>query len=142
LRRRCSASAACRLFLRSCSCSARRVQRSTPPAASRRDTAATRWGHVSQNVVGNGSLRSSYGLCSVTAGRPNGQRTATRRNARGSRPIWRATTARSSSASTVGHHAGPLALAPLLDPADDEEVLAGADVAERARLAPERRERR
>ena len=34
-------------------------------------------------MVGNGSPASSYGACSVTAGAPNGQRTATRRNARG-----------------------------------------------------------
>ncbi|MGH8978817.1 MAG: alpha-isopropylmalate synthase regulatory domain-containing protein [Acidimicrobiia bacterium] len=33
-------------------------------------------------VVGNGSPSASYGSCSVTAGRPYGQRTATRPNAR------------------------------------------------------------
>src|SRR5205823_7412446 len=78
------------------------------------------------------------GACSVTAGRPNGQRTTTRRKARGVRPIWRATTSRSSSASTVGHHAGPFTLPPLTDALDDEQVLARSHVSERARLARER----
>src|SRR5258708_1408375 len=133
--RRCSSFAARRLASRTGSSAAAFVQRSTPPAASRRETAATRNGQVSQKVVGNGSPAESYGLCSVTAGLPNGQRRATARNARGSRPIWRATTTRSAA---TARQASAQPLPPLVDPLDDEQVLAGADIAESARLTGKR----
>ena len=83
------------------SSSAARDHRSTPPAASSREIAATSCGHVTQNCVGNGCPSSSNGACSVTAGRPNGQRTATPRNARGGRPSWRATISSSVNDSGV-----------------------------------------
>ena len=62
---------------------AARDQRSTPPAASSRETCVARCEHVSQNCVGKGVPSQSNGACSVTAGPPNGHLTATRRNARG-----------------------------------------------------------
>src|SRR6266511_1463345 len=113
---------------------AARLQRSTPPAASSRATASTRCRHVSQYVVGNGLPSSSNAACSVTAGRPYGQRTTTRRNARGRRPSCRSTTARSSSIGGKRSASPP----PRLDPLDDEEMLPRAHVAERASLARER----
>src|SRR5215208_4632836 len=70
------------------------------------------------------------------AGRPNGQRTATRRNARGVRPSWRATTARSSIAADARWR--PACGSPLGNALDDEEALAGLDVAETACLGKER----
>src|SRR5213082_426594 len=130
---RCSASAWARLAASSGSSRAAMLHLSTPPEASSLDTFATAAGQVSQNVVGNGSPSRAIGACSVTAGRPNGQRTTTRRKARGSRPSWRSTTARSLSI-TVNRRVG---FQPGLDALDDEEVLAGADVAEAARLARE-----
>src|SRR5437762_2933837 len=134
-RRRCSASASRRLCASSSSSATARVQRSTPPAASRRETCATRNGHVSQYVVGNGAPFSSTGACSVTAGLPNGQRTATRRKARGARPSCRSTTARSS----IAPERSGMVFQPARDPFDDEEVLAGVDHPEAARLARELR---
>src|SRR5439155_10896970 len=74
------------------------------------------------------------GVCSVTAGRPNGQRTTTRRNARGGRPSCRSTRARSSS---MPFDRSSKTVPPLLDPLDDEELLARADVPQAARLARE-----
>src|SRR5512133_393991 len=128
--RRCSSFARSRLARSSGSAAATRDQRSTPPAASRRDTAATSWGQVSQYIVGKGSPFSSYGACSVTAGRSNGQRTTTRRNARGGLPSWRSTAARSLSTCAEPS----VRLLPRLDALDDEEVLAGTDVPELPRL--------
>src|SRR4051794_11408382 len=130
--RRCSDVAAFRLAASSGSERTRWLQRSTPPAASRRETAATRCGHVSQNVVGNGAPFSSYGACSVTAGRPNGQRATTRRNARGRRPSWRSTMARSSMTRDAS-----VRLQPALDPAHDEQLLARLHQSEAARLTRE-----
>src|SRR5579884_3302777 len=67
---------------------------------------------------------------------PKGQRTTTRRNARGSRPSWRATTAR--SASLLVDTARRMLLAPpLREVLDDEQVLARTDVAEHSRLRRE-----
>src|SRR4051812_32969597 len=136
--RRCSSVACSTLARRSASSAAARVHLSTPPAASRRETAATRWGQVSQNVVGNGSPASSTGACSVTAGRPNGQRTATRRKARGVRPSCCATTARSSTVPETSFELLP----PRADALDDVEVLVRLHVAEASRFALERGETR
>src|SRR3954453_20438928 len=133
-RRRCSDVACFRLAARSRLERTRSLQRSTPPAASRRETAATRCGHVSQNVVGNGAPFSSYGACSVTAGRPNGQRATTRRNARGRRPSWCSTIPRSSMTPDAS-----VGLQPALDPADDEQLLARLHQPEPTRLARELR---
>src|SRR4051794_8697292 len=132
-RLRCSSLARSRLACSSGSSCARRLQRSTPPAASRRAILATSWGQVSQNVVGNGSPDSSNGACSVTAGRPYGQRTATCLNARGFLPSWRSTISRSSTRADRS---------PLVDPPgdalDDEEPLAGPHEPDAPRLALER----
>src|SRR5689334_24434672 len=95
--------------------------------------AAARCLQVTQYVVGNGVPLSSNGACSVTAGRPNGQRRATRRNARGGRPSCWATRTRSSTAAETS----PQPLPPLADALDDVQVLAGTDVSEPARLALE-----
>src|SRR5262249_26517850 len=136
--RRWSASAASRLDRSSSSARTSSVQRSTPPAASSRETAATSCGHVSQNVVGNGWPFSSYGDCSATAGRPNGQREATRRNAGGGRPSCRSTIARSrpeGSSTTVAERS--VLSQPGFDALDDEEPLVRLDEAEPARLAGE-----
>src|SRR2546430_8293533 len=132
--RSCSSSAEFRLAARSACSRTAFVQRSTPPDASSRETAATRCGHVSQYVVGNGSPCSSNGSCSVTAGRPKGQRTATRRNARGARPSCRSTTSRSS---TAPQRNGVLLL-PARNALDDEQPLARADEAEPPRLPRKR----
>src|SRR5436305_5139462 len=85
-------------------------------------------------MVGNGAPAASRGHCSVTAGRPNGQRTATRRKARGGRPSCRATTASSSMPPDR-----MLRALPRPDPLDDEEALPGLDEPEPARLPHERR---
>src|SRR3954466_15638571 len=132
--RRCSAVARFTLDASSGSERARSLQRSTPPAASRREIAATRCGHVSQNVVGNGAPFSSYGACSVTAGRPNGHRATTRRNARGRRPSWRSTISRSSMTRDAS-----VRLQPAFDPADDEQLLPRLHEPEPARLSRELR---
>src|SRR5215211_192075 len=71
------------------------------------------------------------------AGSPNGQRTATRRNARGVRPSWRATTARSSITADARRRLARRP--PLGDPFDDEQPLAGLHVAEAPGLAHQRR---
>src|SRR5262249_35623933 len=86
---------------------------------------------------GNGSPRSSYGCCSTTAGAPYGQRTATRRNARGGRPSCRSMIARSSIG---GHSTGAglvVAGAPGGNAPDDEELLARLHEAEAPGLADE-----
>src|SRR6185437_2950001 len=131
---RCSAWARSRLAPRVGSSAAARVHRSTPPAASSLETAATSDGQVSQYIVGKGSPSLSYGLCSVTVGCPEGQRTTTRLKARGGLPSWASTVARSLSI-TVDRS---VSAAPGLDALDDEEMLAGADVPEASRLACER----
>src|SRR6476660_2871729 len=57
---------------------------------------------------------------------------------RGSRPSWRATTARSVSVTTAGSMTcSMLPAQPLRDVLDDEQVLAGAHVAEGPRLGRE-----
>src|SRR5262245_34110163 len=133
---RWSASAASRLSWSSGSSRASVVQRSTPPAASSRETAATSCGQVNQNVVGKGLPDSSYGDCSVTAGRPKGQRAATRLKARGGRPSCRSTTARSRAVRSSTTAADPsVLLQPGVDPLDDEEPLVGPDEPEPASLA-------
>src|SRR5207247_8464511 len=76
---------------------------------------------------GNGSPDSSKAACSVTAGRPNGHRTATRRKARGGRPSWRSTSSRSST------RAG-LAVDPGRDALHDEQPLPAPDEPEPPRL--------
>ena len=78
---------------------------------------------------------SSNGACSVTAGLPNGQRTATRRKARGGRPSCRATISRRPCG--VDRRPVLVVLAPGGDAADDEELLARLHEAEPARLADE-----
>src|SRR5256714_8170803 len=135
---RCSACPRSRLPASSGSSTTLRVQRSTPPAASSLDTAATSCGHVSQNVVGNGSPASSNAACSVTAGCPERQRTTTRLKARGGLPSWRSTTARSLSIPVDTR----VRVLPGLDSLDDEEVLAWTDVAEPPCFARERLARR
>src|SRR5436305_1590426 len=85
-------------------------------------------------MVGNGAPAASRGHCSVTAGRPKGQRTATRRKARGGRPSCRATTASSSMPPDR-----MLRALPRPDPLDDEEALPGLDEPKPARLPHERR---
>src|SRR5256886_3149591 len=132
---RCSAWARSRLAASRGSSAAARLQRSTPPAASSLDTAATSSEHVSQNVVGNGLPLSSNACCSVTAGCPNGHRTTTRLKARGGLPSWRSTTARSLS---IAADRSGVAFPPGLNALDDEEVLAGAEETEPPRLARER----
>ena len=94
-------------------------------------------------MVGNGAPLSSYGSCSVTAGRPNGHRAATRRKARGRLPIWRSTMSRSSTRDTVAWtpslrcqatlwRSGGMPALPGADALDDEEPLARLDVADPA----------
>src|SRR5207237_52397 len=73
------------------------------------------------------------GSGAVTAGRPKGQRTATRRNARGRRPSWRSTIATSSIARQ-----GTVGAAPGADPLHDEEALPRLDEREPPRLERER----
>ena len=75
------------------------ARRRRPPRAARRRRRGA--GRSGSRWSGTARPAASYGSCSVTAGRPNGQRTATRRKARGSRPSCRATTARSSIAPSV-----------------------------------------
>src|SRR5262245_33938299 len=87
-------------------------------------------------MVGNGSPPTVYGSCSVTAGAPKGQRTATRRKARGSRPSCRTTRSRS-----VATARGILPTPPLRDVLDEEQVLAGMDEAEESLLCRQRRRR-
>ena len=55
-----------------------------------------RWNRTADELCVTELGHVPYGDCSVTAGRPQGQRATTRRKARGSRPSWSATTARSS----------------------------------------------
>src|SRR6185369_2505126 len=129
--RRCSSCPRARLSASAGSSRVRRPKRSTPPSASIRAIAAARWRHVIQYVVGNGSPASSNGACWVTAGRPNGQRTATRRNARGVLPSCCSTIARSSS--TV-HDRSLATVDPGRDALDDVELLAGAHEAQAASL--------
>src|SRR5919201_3414904 len=78
----------------------------------------------------------SYGDCSVTAGRPKGHRTTTRRNARGGRPSCRSTSLRSSSLTLRQR---TVQLPPERDPLDDEQALPRLDEPEAARLAGQRR---
>ena len=77
---------------------------------------------------------SSNAACSVTAGLPNGQRTATRRNARGGRPSCRSTIP-SVVRDVEAEASGALRQAGM--PLDDEELLARLDEAEAPRLAHE-----
>src|SRR5277367_326522 len=133
-RARCAACPRARLDRSSPSSAAARVQRSTPPAASSRASCAARWVHVIQNWVGNGVPSEAYGSCSTTAGRPKGQRAATRRNARGGRPSWRSTIAR-SSISAVSLF---LLVTPGSNTANDEELLAGLHEPEASSLLHER----
>src|SRR5438105_2564620 len=90
-------------------------------------------------MVGNGSPDSSNGRCSVTAGCPYGQRTATRRKARGGRPSCRSTSARSSS-TLPDRSVAPAP--PRGDALDDEQPLARPDERELTRLELERRRAR
>src|SRR5262249_49165346 len=70
--------------------------------------------------------------CSVTAGRPNGHLTATRRKARGERPSCCSTTARSFTAVEAS-----VRLPPALDALHDEQPLTWLDKPDSARLACE-----
>jgi hypothetical protein len=68
----------------------------TPPADSIREILIVASGHVSQCIVGKGVPSSRIGGTSITMGSPRWQRRVTGTRDRGGRPIWTATTSRSS----------------------------------------------
>ena len=72
----------------------------------------------------------AYGSCSVTAGRPQGQRATTRRNVRGSRPSWQSDGGAIVHALTVTVSADGVLTPPLVGALDDEEVLPRPHVAD------------
>ena len=112
---------------------ARSLQRSTPPAASRRETAATRCGHVSQNVVGNGSPV-------LVVRRLLGDRGAAERAARGyAAERTRPAAQLALDDGAIIHRPSTLAcvFSQRLIPRDDEQLLARLDEAEPPRLARE-----
>src|SRR5919108_35585 len=95
---------------RSSSVPTRRFSSAMAPSDSRRDTALTAVGYVSQNSVGNGCPSASNGSFRMTSGCPSEQRATTVNGVVGSRPSCSRTISRSLRRSSPIDGRGSLAL--------------------------------